>query len=376
MAPVLSSITHLQLSTGIFRGALSQGLSVAVSKFLLPLAAHCPTLETLSINGDVGVELLQTFSATCLCLVSFVEVVNSLPPSTSLTLTQLMPRLAMHTVMYEVGDWRALIEAVTAVTAPTTFDLCGRMLLCRHTMYVGGYDGVILRNGTICIQNPEYVSAPVFYVSASGLRLESLIVCDVRAEQFLKTRDVGFHSDTPGYESDRRRDKFDKYPLPSKWTGVKVCNGGFVSISRCEVLGAAMAVHMVELDYEFGAGNQQPCNVYASELTVRTSQSGNGLLLQGSFCNAELVDCNFRGGEAICIKGGSQLTAQRFRIDSKHVAVSVYEGSVAHMSQCTFVNRPFGCVLVHGKNSLVHLRGCFVDKEVELAGGGWSVSRN
>lgn len=375
MAPVLISITHMKLSTGIFRGALSKSLTDSASILLVPLADHCPALQELSIDGDVGVELLQSFSATCPHLVSFVEVVNSLPLSTSVKLTQLMPRLAMRTVVFEVGNWDALIEAMQAVTTPTVFDLCGRTLLCESTMYVRGYGGLTLRNGIICVEENCLGRSAVICINDSGLHLEYITICGNGTQRFGGSG----VSQCPGYDDDVDKSE-EEVCFCNGWTGVRVCNGGSVVMWKCKVLGALFPVFIVGVDREFGSplGSPKPSKFNATHCEFGNCWLGMGLFLEGQCCTADLTDCAITGSQALTIKDRSLLIAQRLRVTCTYTGLSVYESSHARMLECSFKSRSNDCVFVHGARSLVSLDRCFLDlntyasraKNTEVSEGG------
>lgn len=134
MSPLLRPVTHLKLARQTDGRPLSTAVLDTVSYLLSPVAASCPVLKELSIDGDVGEAFLRNCSAMYLKQDSFVEVVKSLPVSISSQLTQLMCHVAMQTIMFGQGNQNALTAAVHRVMSLTTFDLYNRTLTCSQMM--------------------------------------------------------------------------------------------------------------------------------------------------------------------------------------------------------------------------------------------------
>ncbi|MEW5309313.1 MAG: hypothetical protein WDW38_001208 [Sanguina aurantia] len=341
----LASVTSLKLATRIFVGETAARYLEKTSNLLSPLAAQCPALTQLSIDGDIGVGLLQAFGTNCADLVSFVEAVGSLPASTASQLGQLLPHLTCHSIMFEKGGWGVLLAAMQSVTAPITFDLCGRALRCTSPLCLVQGQDVTLCNGMIVMphSDPATPDSSVIIAGPGQLHLERVIM---------------FESAAGASEGEQLL-----------WRIWHPLEGGRQSSSPAIRVSALSHLDLTALPTPM-----PPSKLVASGVVVVSRHRAGGLIMQGRGSHAVLSDCAFEnhGSAAITVMEHSHLGAARVRVACKDDGNGLYvcNGSRAELVDCTITGSDHYSVRSVGQGSVVTLTGCSLDQEVMASRGG------
>lgn len=357
MAKPLQSVTHLKLVTGSF--STLQHPPVTRLMFFR-LAASLPRLQELSIDADLGIDMLDSFGTLCPRLASLVvQDVGTLPFSTMQAMHHLMPNVTSHTVMCTYGDPSVLSDSIDRICCPTTFDMCGRTMLLTSTLHIVK-EGVTLQNGTFVVMEREHQHAGLIaiQVSSCSVVLKDILLCGSRSKHSSWQEEQGYtaRSSMTGHASTR-------------WKGIHIHNRGSVVLQRCEIRGALAALELSSDAAGMAAAQANPpvplCTLTCNHVTVHCGASAgavaSGLRVQGWCCSAVLTHCTFVncGARTIAIEERGKLIATDVSISSNAGrALSVTHGGMARLTAC----KVSGCyphnIFVSGFNSRLCLVNC------------------